>query len=859
MSRTSMARMLVGLALVGIALASAASVRAARPTTPGHALAPMPLGPLPAALVLSRAAVQQQSTPAAGAPDAIPPRELVDRYCVTCHNEKLKTAGLMLDTVDLAQVGANAAVLEKVVRKVGTGQMPPVGRPRPDKATADRFVASLVKALDGVSAASPNPGRPVVHRLNRTEYVNTIRDLLALTVDGRALLPADDSSYGFDNIATVLSMSPALLDRYMSAANRISRLAVGDPSIRPAFQTYRLSRFLRQDVRMSEKLPFGTRGGAAIEHTFPSDGEYVVRIRLQKPGLGQGGIRGMEKAHQLEVRLDSTLLEKFTVGGEVTEGAYRTGIAFDPDDPVAARLHTYRHNADSHLEVRFATKAGRRTVGVAFLKEPEFPEGVLTERHVIIDRAGLAGEPGVDTIQIGGPYNAMAPEDTPSRRRIFACRPATAQEEEPCARKIFSTLARRAYRRPVTDLDVQPLMSFYAEGRAEGDFETGIASALEALLVSPKFLFRVEHDPANAKPGTVYRLSSLDLASRLSFFLWSSAPDDELLQVAEQGRLTDPNVLVRQVRRMLADERSKALVDSFAAQWLLLRNVRLATPDPDLFPQFDDSLKEAFARETELFFESQVREDRSVLDLLRADYTFLNDRLAEHYGIPNVYGSHFRRVKLTDPTRFGLLGKGSVLTVTSYAHRTSVVKRGKWVLENILGAPPPPPPANVPPLEENKEGARPTSLKERMEQHRRNPSCAVCHAQIDPLGFALENFDAIGLWREADNGIPVESSSTLPDGTRLDGPVAFRNALLERRGNEIVTNVIEQLMTYALGRGLDYYDAPAVREIMRETTPNGSRWSDLLVAIVKSAPFQMRRVPADADTAPAVAAVAGTR
>jgi hypothetical protein len=844
---SSVSKLLLSSATV--ALITGAHVQGARP--PGSELRGTPhVASSPAA------ALQQGTAASASLPTTAPERALIDKYCVTCHNQRLKTAGLLLDQLDITQVAANAAVLEKVVRKVGTGQMPPAGAARPDQAAADTFVASLVTALDRASAAAPNPGRPAAHRLNRTEYVNAIRDLLALAVDGRALLPADDSSYGFDNIADVLSMSPALLDRYMSAATKVSRLAIGDATIRPSFQTYRLSRFLRQDVRMDEKLPFGTRGGAAIDHSFPSDGEYVVKIRLQKPGLGQGGIRGMEKQHQIELRLDGTLLKQFSVGGEVTEGAYRTGIAFDPDDPVAARLHTYRHNADNHLEMRFATTAGRRTIGVAFLKEPKFPEGVLSERHVIIDRAGLDGEPGVDSIEIGGPYGAKMPDDTPSRRRIFVCDPATTQEEEPCAKRIISTLARRAYRRPVTDIDVQPLMTFYADARRDGDFDAGVASALEALLVSPKFLFRVEQDPAGAKPGTVYRVSDIDLASRLSFFLWSSIPDDELLQAAERGQLKDQKVLSQQVRRMLADDRSKALVDSFAAQWLLLRNMRLATPDPDLFPEFDDSLKEAFARETELFFESQVRENRSVLDLFTADYTFLNDRLAEHYGIPKVYGSHFRRVQLTDPVRFGLLGKGSVLTVTSYAHRTSVVKRGKWVLENVLGAPPPPPPANVPPLEENKQGAKPTSLKERMEQHRKNPGCAVCHARIDPLGFALENFDAIGQWRQTDNGIPVESTSVLADGTKLDGPVSFRDALLDR-GDEIVTNVIEQLMTYAVGRGLEYYDAPAVRKIMREATPGGHRWADLVTGIVRSMPFQMRRVPGEGEAAAAAVSVAG--
>ena len=801
----------------------------------------------PATLDTMNPAHPRAQLAASGAP-TVPQRALLDRYCVTCHNERLKTAGLMLDTLDISEVDANAEVLEKVVRKLGTGQMPPPGRPRPDDVTRDTFVASLATALDHAAAADPNPGRPTAHRLNRIEYVNAIRDLLGLEIDGRALLPADDSSYGFDNNADVLSMSPALLARYMSAATKISRLAVADPAILPEVRVYRVSRFLLQEGRMSEELPFGTRGGVAIRHTFPVDGEYVMKIRLQRPGLGQAGIRGMEEAHQIEARLDRALLQRFSVGGEVTDGAYRSGIAFDPNDKAAERLHVYRMTADQHMDVRFAAKAGARTVGVAFLKEPRAPEGVLSPRHMIIDRAGIQGEPGVDRIEISGPYNPRASEDATSQRQVFVCRPTSSEDEAPCAKQILRTLARRAYRRPVVDADIEPLLGFYEAGRTAGGFEAGIQRALEALLVSPRFLFRIERDPAGAAPRTAYRLGDLDLASRLSFFLWSSIPDDELLEVAERGQLTNPNVLEQQVRRMLADGRSATLVSNFASQWLLVRNMRLATPDPELFVKFDDTLKRAFERETELFLEDQLREDRSVLDLFRADYTFVNDRLAEHYGIPNIYGSHFRRVSLTDPTRHGLLGQGSILTVTSYAHRTSVVKRGKWVLENILGAPPPPPPANVPPLEESEEGAQPTSLRERMEQHRKNPGCAACHARIDPLGFALENFDAIGEWRETDGGASIESTSTLADGTTVDGPVSLREALLA--GDEIITNVIEQLLTYALGRGLEYYDAPAVREIKRNAAADDYRWSDLIVGVARSTPFLMRQVSSEDQEGP---------
>ncbi len=823
---------------------------------------PMPVILIAACLAMTSAAAgrleavgPEQQTSGATAPSPSP--AVLDQYCVTCHSDRLRTGGLTLEAVDLAHVGANADVLEKVVRKLRGGQMPPPRRPRPDKATTDAFVASLETALDRVAEASPSPGRPAIHRLNRVEYTNAIRDLLALDIDSRSLLPTDDSGYGFDNNADMLSVTAATLDRYMSAAVKIGRLAIGDPRARPVNQTYSVSRFLKQSGRMSEDLSFGTYGGLAVDHYFPLDGEYQLTIRLIRDTI-QGYIIGVDQPTQIEATLEGALLEHWTVGGEVTEGGdYIRGIAIDEDNPAHLRRHSYRQNADEKLQLRFAAKAGRRVVGVAFAETaPGISEGVSRPSGF----RGFRTVPGVDTVAIAGPYNATVPEDTPSRRKIFVCTPAGSpgsDDEAQCAEKILSTLARRAYRRPVTEADIQTLMRFYEDGRRKGGFERGIQAAMERVLVAPEFLFRIERGPADASPGTVFRLSDVELASRLSFFLWSSIPDEELLEVAELGRLKEPRVLAQQVRRMLADARATALVNNFAGQWLLVRNVRLAAPDPNLFPAFDDNLKDALTREMELFFESQFREDRSVLDLLRADYTYVNDRLADHYGIPNIQGSHFRRVVLTDPSRFGLLGKGSVLLVTSYAHRTSPVVRGKWILENLLGVPPPPPPPDVPDLKENDEST-PTSLRERMEQHRASPVCASCHSQMDPLGFTLENFDAVGRWRDLDDGgNPVDASGVLLDGTTVDGPVEFRNALLDHR-EEFVATLTEKLLTYALGRGTRYSDMPAVRRIVRDAAQSEYRWSDLILGVANSTPFQMSKTPVD-DVNPATATVAERR
>ena len=777
------------------------------------------------------------SVPATSVPD----RALLDDYCVACHNQRLQTAGLLLDDADLSQIGAHAELWEKVVRKLRSRTMPPARRPRPDNPTYDAFVTSVEAALDHAAAAAPNPGRPVIHRLNRFEYTNAIRDLLALEFDGQSLLPADDSGYGFDNIADVLSVSPVLLERYMAAARKISRRAVGDPTIRPDVEQYKLSRLLLQEDRMSDALPFGTRGGLAVRHHFPVDGEYVIKVNLQisRCAGDYEDIRGLHEPNDIDLRLDGERVELFHVDRKVD---------------VEPKRRSY--SGGSHIEevgplqIRLPVKAGTRVVGAAIQKRYTAPEGVGPVRMPVgsssfaqLCRTGLESgliEMGIEGLEIAGPFNVAAPDDTLSRRRLFECRPTGPEDEEPCARTILAALARRAYRRAVAPAELETLLSFYRAGRREGHFDRGIQFALERVLVAPAFLFRMEQDEPTAAPGTAHRISDVELASRLSFFLWSSIPDDELLDLAIQGKLSDQTVLDQQVRRMLNDDRSAALVSNFFGQWLGVRSMRTVAPDPGEYPEFDDNLREAFQQETELFLESQVREDRSMLELLTANYTFVNERLARHYGIGKVYGSHFRRVTYPDDRRASLLGHGSILTVTSYANRTSPVLRGKWVLETLIGMPPPEPPPNVPALREKDEIGQPTSVRGRLEEHRKNPVCASCHATMDPLGFALENFSAIGRWRTLDANTPVDASGVLPDGTEFDGPAGFRSALLNYR-EEFLQTAIEKLLTYALGRGTEYYDMPTVRAIRREADRSDHRWSTVILGIVKSTPFQMRR------------------
>ncbi len=771
-------------------------------------------------------------------------REFIVGNCVACHNGKTQQAGVNFESIDLVDVRANAEVWEKVVHKIRAGDMPPPDRRQPSARSRRALVSWLVTSLDKAAADAPNPGRPAVHRLNRAEYANAVRDLLALEIDSRSLLPPDGKDFGFDNIADSLNVSPLLLERYMSAAAKISRLAIGDSDLRASSRIYKVPKRLLQGERAGEDLPFGSRGGLSVRHHFPLDGDYVIKVDIESPRSDQPRdlFQRSDAPEQLDVRVDGKRVGAFTVNkvksGKWSYGKHRLEGG-SKDDKVKTTWWGSRT-----LEVRFAAKAGTRTVATSFVKRTLAYEGVRP-RHFpsFYDYLGLLKgvEPGVLELEIAGPYDATGVgKGSLSRQKIFTSYPTKAEDEIVSATEVLSNLARRAYRRPVTDRDMQTLLTFYAHGRKEGDFEDGIQLAMERILVSPSFLFRSVVDPRDVAPGAAYRLSDLELASRLSFFLWSSIPDDELLATAERGELKDAAVLERQVRRMLADPRSKALVTNFAGQWLHLRNLRAVKPDVNLFPEFDDNLREALRRETELFFASQLREDRSVVDLLSADYTFLNERLARHYEIPGIYGSHFRRVDLGDQRVGGLLGHGSILTVTSYATRTSPVIRGKWLLQNMLGSPPPPPPADVPELPESGEGGEAATLRERLELHVADPTCRSCHIKMDPLGLALENFDAIGKWRENyRDGLPVDSHGELPDGTALEGPAGLRDVMLEK-DEEFVSTMIKKLLTYAVGRGVEFYDQPAVRHVAREAASNDYRWSSIVLGIVKSTPFQMR-------------------
>jgi len=717
------------------------------------------------------------------------------------------------------------------VRRLRTGSMPPAGMPRPDAATTHSLLERLEATLDREAAARPNPGRPAVHRMNRAEYANAIRDLLALEVDTSSLLPPDDSADGFDNNADLLGVSPALLERYLGAAARISELAVASPALVPGSETYRIRGDASQSEQNDELSP-GTRGGLLATHTFPLDGEYVIKVKLLQTNLAS--VRGLEYEHQFEITLDGERVLLAPVGGSdqyVRSGLNATEVA---------------NEIEARLQVRVKAKAGQRAVGAAFLRRPPVFGGnrlqpFLRTTLIATDHLGF---PHVESMTVSGPFNPERASETPSRQRVFVCGPNVAPkgatyDERACAKRIVNALARRAYRRDVTDADLSGPLGFYEQGRKEGGFERGIELALRAILVSPKFVFRVERDGAGLAPGAVYRISDFELASRLSFFLWSSIPDDDLLNAASAGRLRRPEELERHVRRMLADPRSAALVQNFAGQWLHVRNIRATTPDKNLFPDFDDNLRQGFERELELFVESVIREDRSVLALLTADYTFVNERLARHYGIPHVYGPRFRRVTLTDEARKGLLGKGGILLVTSHADRTSPVVRGKWILENLIGTPPNPPPADVPGFPDDDPRA-PQSVRARMERHRASPSCAGCHRVMDPLGLALENFDAVGKWRTEDAGATIDASGDLGNGTKVNGVVSLRAALVNQP-EVVVGTMAEKLLTYALGRGLEHYDMPAVRGIVRSAARQDNRFSALVLGIVRSAPFQMRQ------------------
>ena len=759
------------------------------------------------------------------------PRAVLEQYCFSCHNERREVGGLALDALDMADVAERADVWEQVIRKLRTGAMPPAGRPQPGK-TATNYLASWLEAeLDRAALLHPDPGRPTLHRLNRSEYRNAVRDLLAVDIDV-ALLPADNAAYGFDNNADALTLSSALTGRYLGAAATISQVALGRPRGVPAPETFFVPTDRDQGTRISDDFPFGTRGGTAFRYHFPADGEYLFEMRPKESGA-DGGFEGVTaEPHQLDVSID---------GLRVWTGTVQRPEGLRGDERIASILESMRF--------RVPVKAGSHLVQVYFAaKTSAYVEDLFDPYLRRNPYRAPNGEPAVSTVTITGllPGTGVAADesrDSPSRRRLLVCTPASgaAEEAEICAKTILSTLARRAYRRPVTDADLEVPLDLYREGASTGGFESGIELAVRGILVSPNFLFRFEDQPSSVAPNTPYRISELELASRLSFFLWSSIPDDELVDLAVQGTLYDPEVLREQVRRLLADPRSQALVDNFAGQWLHIRNVPGLRPSPELLFHFDDNLRVAFERETKLFFESIIRENRSVLDLLDADYTFLNERLAKHYGISGVYGERFRRVVLpANSVRRGLLGQGSILTGTSRPNRTSPVIRGKWILENLLGAPPPPPPPDVPDLEEERDPRRVLPIRERMAEHRANPVCASCHAQMDQLGFALENFDAIGEWREIyASGLPIDASAEFPDGTKFDGPVELRQLLLSQ-SESFLTTVTDRLLTYALGRGLEATDAPAVRKIKREAASENYSFASLIQGIVTSTPFQMR-------------------
>ena len=774
--------------------------------------------------ILSILALLTSLTPAAAGQ-----RETLDKYCVTCHNQRLKTAGLLLDTADVNKIPENAALWEKVIRKLRAGAMPPPGMPRPDPAGYKALIASLETPIDAAAAAHPYAGRPVLHRLNRAEYQNAIRDLLDLDIDAAALLPPDDSAYGFDNISDVLGVSPSLQEHYLSAALKIGALAAGDTHTSPGSDTFRIPQDLTQNQHI-EGLPLGTIGGTEVRYNFPLDGEYSFQAKLYRTNLNI--MRGLEFPHHLEFTVDGKRIHAATIGGQ-DDLASLFKNPTDTGDAVEARLR-----------VRVPVKAGPHLVTAAFVEEPEVVEPLRLEPFLrsSVDNFDWSGWPHLQTLVIAGPFNATGPGDTPSRRRIFVCHPANAAAEPACARQIVATLARRAYRGPVSETDLKRVMSFYEEGRRDGSFDSGIETALQRILASPRFIFRVEEDPENLPSGATHRLSGAELASRLSFFLWSSIPDGQLLKDAASGRLNDAAGFEREVRRMLADPKAQALVDNFAGQWLHLRNVRSLLPNSDEFPDFDDNLRQSMLRETELFFESVMREDRSVVDLLTADYTFVNERLARHYGIPDIYGSRFRRVTLAGDQRRGLLGQGSILAVTSHSDRTSPVVRGKFILENILGLPVPPPPPDVPPLKPPQDGEKPRSMREQMAEHRANPACASCHKAMDPIGFALENFDAVGAWRSEDASGPIDASGELADGSKIDGVEGLRRAILTRP-EVFVQTMTEKLLTYALGRGLDDRDMPTVRAIVRDAARDNYRFSSLILGVARSTPFEMRTKP----------------
>lgn len=786
----------------------------------------------------STAPVASHAAPAA--PDAA---KFFAEYCITCHNDARKVAGLSLQGIDLTTVGRHAETGEKVAVRLRMASMPPVGMKRPQPADYKAMADALETALDRMAAATPDPGRPLTRRLTRTEYGNAIRDLLDMEIDAASLLPPDNVGYGFDNIGSILSISPVLMERYMFAADRISRRAVGETA-QPSTETYRVSGRYMQTARQSEDMPLGSRGGMAVQHYFPADGEYSVQIRLQRND--DGYIRGMREAHQIDLRVDDARVQLFTIGGErfARSGPVWTGnqnVEYS-GDPLQV---SYEFTADDALTVRFTAKTGIRRVTASFVRRAARPTGVLAPKIAFDDLLHYkGGDPAVESIAITGPFSTTGRSETPARQRIFTCTPSAPADDVACASRILGGLARRAYRRPITAEELDDLLALYRKGQGNGGFEAGVRLGLYGLLSGPEFLFRVEQDPSGVAAGRAYRVSDLEMASRLSFFLWSTIPDEALLSLAEKGQLQRPAVLEQQVRRMLADPKAEALVTNFATQWLALKGIDAVEPDSTQFPDFDNELRDAFRQETQLLFRDLFRNDRSVLDLLTADYTFVNERLAAHYGIPGVRGERFRRVTLpAESGRAGILGHGSVLTVTSYAARTSPVLRGKWVLEQLLDTPPPAPPPDVPALEERNKDGRPMTMRQALEMHRQNPACASCHKLMDPIGFALEPFDAVGQFRTVDfrNQETIDPSGVLFDGTAFSTTSGFRQALLHY-SDRFVATATRRLLTYALGRPVEYRDAPVVRKVVREAAAGGYRWSSLVLGIVRSDPFRMRRV-----------------
>jgi hypothetical protein len=786
-------------------------------------------------LVAATSTDSQPARPSSSRP-AASAQEFIATHCTACHNDRARTAGLSLN-IGVADIAAHPELWEKVLHKVQTRQMPPSGRPQPDSASRTSFVSWLARSLDAASLAVPPARRAAVHRLNRTEYANAIRDLFGLEVDARALLLPDEADEGFDNVAASLALSPAHLERYLSAAREISRLAVGSRGSgdAPASATYKVPKLLEQDVRISDDAPFGSRGGVAVRHHFPADGEYVFKVRLRRQVYDY--IVGMGHAQQLDIRVDGVRVKRFTVGGEApgTPGP----LTWNGEIVGDTEWELYMHAADAALEVRAPVRAGTRVVSASFVDSPWEPEGVTQPLPVDFGRGSdeqYDGYAAVDALSVQGPYAARGAGTTLPRRTIFMCTPATTAEERPCASRILTALARRAYRRPPTAGEVTTLLGFFDASRKERGFDAGIQSAIERMLVSFNFLFRIEGSP------------QFDLASRLSFFLWSSIPDEELLDLAAKGRLTHAPTLAQQVQRLLRDARSRALIDSFAMQWLGVRKAASALPDPNVFPEFDENLRQAFLAETSLFLNDQLRADRSIVDLLTADYSFLNERLAQHYGVADVIGERFRKVSFADGTRGGLLGQGSVLLATSYPDRTTPVLRGVWVLDNLLGMPPPPPPPGIPDLEAKAADGRTLSIREQMEVHRRSPACSVCHVRMDPLGFSLENFDAIGRWRTHSDGQPVDATAVFADGTPIDGVRGLRAFLSQHRDN-YVQAFVTKLLTYALGRRLDYRDQPVIRQIVRDAAAAEYRWSAIVMGIVQSRVFQARSGVGDQRTA----------